>query len=62
MPAKSAIRWGLTGAAESGTVAAPPVLVSAVVDALRARLPGLTHIDMPITAEKVWRLLRSAPG
>ena len=53
---------GLKGAAESGTVAAPPVLVSAVVDALRPRLPGLTHIDMPIAAEKVWRLLRSAPG
>jgi carbon-monoxide dehydrogenase large subunit len=41
---------------ESPTIAAPPAIVNAVVDAL-AHL-GVTHVDIPIKAEKVWRLLR----
>jgi carbon-monoxide dehydrogenase large subunit len=42
---------------ESPTIAAPPAIVNAVVDAL-AHL-GVTHIDMPIKPEKVWRILRA---
>jgi len=41
---------------ESPTIAAPPAIVNAVVDAL-AHL-GVTHIDIPIKAEKVWRILQ----
>ncbi len=50
---------GLKGAGEAGAIGAPPALVSAVVDALWANT-GQAHIDMPITAEKVWRALRVA--
>jgi hypothetical protein len=37
-------------------LAAPPAIVNAVVDAL-AHL-RVTHVDIPIKAEKVWRILR----
>jgi carbon-monoxide dehydrogenase large subunit len=47
---------GLKGAGEAGAVGAPPAVVSAVVDALHPST-GLAHIDMPVTAEKVWRAL-----
>jgi carbon-monoxide dehydrogenase large subunit len=43
---------------ESATVGAPPAIANAVVDAL-AHL-GVKHIDIPITPEKVWRILRDA--
>jgi carbon-monoxide dehydrogenase large subunit len=48
---------GVKGAGEAGAVGAPAAVVNAVVDALRARAP-LTHIDMPVTREKVWRVLQ----
>jgi carbon-monoxide dehydrogenase large subunit len=48
---------GAKGMGESPTIAAPPAIVNAVVDAL-AHL-GVTHIDMPIKPEKVWRILRA---
>ena len=47
---------GAKGMGESPTIAAPPAIVNAVVDAL-AHL-GVTHVDIPIKAEKVWRILR----
>ncbi len=43
---------GVKGAGEGGACGAPPAIVSAVCDAL-----GIAHIDMPVTAEKVWRVL-----
>ncbi len=46
---------GAKGIGESGTIAAPPALVNAVLDALAPL--GITDIDMPMTREKVWRLL-----
>jgi carbon-monoxide dehydrogenase large subunit len=49
---------GAKGVGESATVGAPPAIANAVVDAL-AHL-GVTHIDIPITPEKVWQLLRKA--
>jgi carbon-monoxide dehydrogenase large subunit len=48
--------FGAKGVGESATVGAPPAIANAVVDAL-AHL-GVTHIDIPITPEKVWRLLK----
>jgi carbon-monoxide dehydrogenase large subunit len=47
---------GAKGVGESATVGAPPAIVNAVVDAL-AHL-GVTHIDIPITPEKVWKILK----
>jgi carbon-monoxide dehydrogenase large subunit len=49
---------GAKGVGESATVGAPPAIANAVVDAL-AHL-GVTHVDIPITPEKVWQLLKKA--
>ena len=46
---------GAKGVGESATVGAPAAIVNAVVDAL-AHL-GVTHIDIPITPWKVWKIL-----
>jgi carbon-monoxide dehydrogenase large subunit len=35
---------------------APPAIVNAVVDALAPF--GIRHVDMPLTAEKIWRAIR----
>ncbi|HKV09321.1 MAG TPA: aerobic carbon-monoxide dehydrogenase large subunit [Thermoanaerobaculia bacterium] len=48
--------FGAKGVGESATVGAPPAIANAVVDAL-AHL-GVQHIDIPITPEKVWNILR----
>lgn len=47
---------GAKGVGESATVGAPPAIVNAVVDAL-AHL-GVRHIDIPVTPEKVWQILK----
>jgi len=47
---------GAKGIGESATVGAPPAIANAVVDAL-AHL-GVKHIDIPITPEKVWKILK----
>ena len=46
---------GAKGVGESATVGAPPAIANAVVDAL-AHL-GVTNVDIPITPQKVWRIL-----
>jgi aerobic carbon-monoxide dehydrogenase large subunit len=45
---------GLKGIGEAGTVGSTPAVVSAVVDALAPF--GVTHIDMPLTPQKIWGL------
>jgi aerobic carbon-monoxide dehydrogenase large subunit len=47
---------GAKGVGESATVGAPAAIANAVVDALWHL--GVRHIDIPITPEKVWTLLR----
>jgi carbon-monoxide dehydrogenase large subunit len=47
---------GVKGIGEAGTIAAPPAVVNAAVDALAPF--GVEHIDMPLTAETVWRTTR----
>jgi carbon-monoxide dehydrogenase large subunit len=47
---------GAKGVGESAAVGAPPAIANAVVDAL-AHL-GVRHVDIPVTPEKVWRVLR----
>jgi carbon-monoxide dehydrogenase large subunit len=49
---------GVKGVGEAGTTGSMPAVVGAVVDALRGH--GVTHLDMPLTPEKVWRALRGA--
>src|SRR6058998_3205923 len=52
---------GVKGAGETGTIASPPAVVNAVVDAL-AQL-GVDHIEaMPLTAERVWKTIQGAKG
>jgi carbon-monoxide dehydrogenase large subunit len=47
---------GAKGVGESATVGAPPAIANAVVDALWHL--GVRNIDIPITPQKVWRILR----
>ncbi len=47
---------GAKGVGESATVGAPPAIVNAIVDALSHL--GVKHIDIPVTPEKVWRILK----
>jgi len=47
---------GAKGVGESATVGAPPAIANAVVDALSHL--GVKNVDIPITPEKVWRLLK----
>ncbi len=49
---------GAKGVGESPTVGAPPAIANAVVDALWHL--GVRHVDIPITPQKVWKLLREA--
>jgi carbon-monoxide dehydrogenase large subunit len=47
---------GAKGVGESATVGAPPAIVNAVVDALSHL--GVKHIEIPMTPEKVWNILK----
>jgi len=47
---------GIKGIGEAGTIGSTPAVVSAVVDALAPF--GVTHIDMPLTPQKIWSLCR----
>jgi carbon-monoxide dehydrogenase large subunit len=49
---------GAKGCGEVGSIGAPAAVVNAAVDALGEL--GITHIDMPLTSEKVWRAIRAA--
>lgn len=48
---------GVKGVGEAGTIAAPQAVVNAVTDALEPF--GIDHIDMPLTAENVWRAVHN---
>jgi carbon-monoxide dehydrogenase large subunit len=49
---------GVKGAGEAGAVGSPPAVMNAVVDALIE--DGVTHVDMPVTPERLWRALAAA--
>jgi carbon-monoxide dehydrogenase large subunit len=51
---------GVKGVGETGTIASPPAVVNAVVDALSPL--GIRHIDMPLTPAAVWRAMQGANG
>ena len=50
---------GIKGAGEAGTIAACPAVMNAVIDALSPL--GVRQLDVPATAEKIWRAIRAAP-
>jgi carbon-monoxide dehydrogenase large subunit len=49
---------GVKGVGEAGTTGAPPALVNAALDALAPL--GVRHLDMPLTAERLWRAMQEA--
>ncbi|HXG40931.1 MAG TPA: xanthine dehydrogenase family protein molybdopterin-binding subunit [Candidatus Limnocylindrales bacterium] len=51
---------GVKGVGETGTIASPPAVVNAVIDALSPY--GIRHLDMPLTAPKVWAAIQAAKG
>lgn len=46
---------GVKGAGEAGAIGAPPAVINAIINALAER--GVKQIDMPATAERVWRAI-----
>jgi carbon-monoxide dehydrogenase large subunit len=46
---------GVKGVGEAGTIGCSPAVVNSVVDALSTL--GVKHIDMPLTPEKLWKLI-----
>ena len=51
---------GVKGIGEAGTIASPPAVVNAVIDAVSHL--GVTSIDKPASPERVWRAIRDAKG
>jgi carbon-monoxide dehydrogenase large subunit len=49
---------GAKGIGESGTIGSTPAIQNAVVDAVSHL--GVKHIDMPCTAQRVWRAIQEA--
>jgi carbon-monoxide dehydrogenase large subunit len=49
---------GAKGIGEAATIGSTPAVVNAAVDALRPL--GVTHLDMPLRGERVWRALAGA--
>ena len=50
---------GVKGCGEAGAIGSPPALVNAVVDALQRGGHDVTHIDMPLTPDRVWQAMNS---
>ncbi len=48
---------GVKGAGEAGTTGALPTAMNAILDALRPA--GVTHLDMPASAQRVWQALQN---
>lgn len=51
---------GVKGVGETGTIASAATVVNAVCDALSPL--GITHIDKPLTAARVWAAMQQAKG
>ncbi len=50
---------GVKGCGEAGAIGSPPALVNAVVDALQRAGHDVTHIDMPLSPDRVWAAMNS---
>jgi carbon-monoxide dehydrogenase large subunit len=51
---------GVKGIGEAGCTGSPPAIMNAILDALRPL--GVTHLDMPATAPRVWHAIQAARG
>jgi carbon-monoxide dehydrogenase large subunit len=51
---------GVKGVGETGTIASPPAVINAVIDALAPF--GITDIGRPVSPERVWRAIQEAKG
>ena len=51
---------GVKGSGQAGCIGAPQTVINAVLDALAPL--GIDHIQMPATAETIWRAIREARG
>jgi carbon-monoxide dehydrogenase large subunit len=49
---------GAKGVGEAGTIAAPPAILAAALDALRPL--GVTHLDLPLTPPRIWAAIQAA--
>jgi len=47
---------GVKGVGEAGTIGCSPAVVNSVVDALSPL--GVRHLDMPMTPEKIWKVIQ----
>jgi aerobic carbon-monoxide dehydrogenase large subunit len=50
---------GVKGCGEVGTIASPATVMNAVADALAVY--GITHLDMPASAQRIWHAIQAAP-
>ena len=48
---------GVKGCGEAGAIGSPPAVINAITHAI-----GIPHMDMPATAEKVWRAIQEKRG
>jgi carbon-monoxide dehydrogenase large subunit len=51
---------GAKGVGEAGTIASPPTLINACIDALSPL--GVTDLQMPLSAPRVWAAIQAAKG
>jgi len=51
---------GAKGIGEAGTIGSAPCIVNAAIDALSDL--GITHVDMALNSEKLWRVLQPPDG
>jgi len=49
---------GVKGVGEAATIGSTPAIANAVMDALAPL--GVTHVDLPLTPQKVWAAMRAA--
>jgi carbon-monoxide dehydrogenase large subunit len=50
---------GIKGAGEAGAIGATPAYMNAIIDALH-RAYGITHVDMPVTPQRMWQIIQDA--
>ena len=55
---RARIPMGVKGCGEVGTIGSPAAVTNAIVDALSHL--GITHVDMPATANRIWRIMQNA--
>ena len=51
---------GVKGIGEAATIGATPATANAVIDALEPF--GITHVDVPMTPQKIWQAIQDASG